>query len=710
LLVKELKRGVVYLVAVLSLGTLVLAYQLRVPLNVDVGSAGDQHFLSGFHDPERSDGLSYRWSSGLSTIRLRGVATWTPVELTLRLNGSRLDELPSPSVVVVASGREVGPLQTTDQFETYRLRLPPDVVGIRGDLVIQIHCDGFVPLQITGTDDQRELGVLVDSVAARPIRGATRPVVPPLRQCLSLVLAIVGAYLWTRQLGLSTRHSLIAAGLCLLAVATLVVRCPLQLGLCDRWPVPLLAAAIVATILYRSVRSRWTWEQQVSGEASADLRLLLVCALAIAAVLYAWNALWQPLTEDRATDFFINYAATTVLAGGGDIYDPAALNEACLRWDQPVTTFECGSLFATYITPFFHAVILLPLVPLGHEKARLGFLALSNLLLFSSLALVLRASERALRKVPWVLLTVLVVLLFRPVYSSMELGQVDFVILFLISLAYWAHLTDRKLIVGPALALAAMIKLSPAALLVYFLWKREFAIVASAAITGIVCTTISLVVAGTQPVLRFATEIAPALLKGTAFFQNQSLNGFFSRLLVDPALHYSLGEFTPPPAVRVLTLLSSVAVLLAVAYLTRPRRSPLGIRFPYEFALALGSLLLVSSISWDHYYVWLLPGFWVLLGPSLREHLSKTRYRTLMACYCGAYLLMIIPTHWYGMALHEYSGTRTLQTALTLLGSLKVYGLMLFSSCLALLLLGLDPNQSLGRRAIADANVSRVSP
>jgi hypothetical protein len=255
-----------------------------------------------------------------------------------------------------------------------------------------------------------------------------------------------------------------------------------------------------------------------------------------------------------------------------------------------------------------------------------------------------------------------------------------------------------------------MIKLSPAILLLYFLWKREFTIVASAAVTGVVCVLVSVVAGGTPAVLQFATEILPALLKGTAFFQNQSLNGFFSRLLVDPTLYYSLQEFPSLPAVRVLTLASSLAVLGAVGYLTKPRWGPSGLRFPYELALVLTSLLLVSSISWDHYTIWLLPAFVVLLAPSLSEHLSRTRYWTVVACAGCAYLLMIVPTGWYGMLLHGYSGNQALQTLLTLLTSLRFYAILLLSFSLALLLLGLDSCQGLELPVEVEAEGRRASP
>jgi hypothetical protein len=694
MLVRELKRRTVYILLIGSLGALAAAYQIRPPMHIDVGSQGDEPHLIGFHDPEQADGVSYRWSSGHSTIRFRSIASWTPVQLTIRLNGCRPVGLMSPRVVVVANGHEVGPLPATHHFETYALRLAPDVMGLWGDLTIDIHCDEFVPAQATGINDQRKLGVLVDSVSLEPIRGPISLVAPPFRQCLILLLVVFAAYLWARQLALSAALSLLAAALSLLAVTTLVVTWPMGLGLYEWWPLALVVAANVGTTLFRAARARLSGRRHVPAEVVSDVQLLLVSAVVVAAAPYAWKGFWQPLTEDRATDFFINYAAATVLAEGGDIYDVAALREASAQQHQPHTAFDFGSLFATYIAPPFHALTLLPLVPLGYDKARLVFLALSNLLLFASLVLVLRASNRAFHRPPWLLLTFLVVFAFHPIYISFALGQVDFVILFLISLSYWAYLTGRKLVAGPALAVAAMIKLGPALLLLYFLWKRESAVVVSAAITGAVCVIISVVAAGPRVALHFVTDILPALLKGTAFFQNQSLNGFFSRLLVDPTLYYSLQEFPSLPAAQILALVSSLALIGLVAYFTRPRSAPPSLGFPYEVALVLGTLILVSSISWDHYMVWLLPGFVLLLHPHPSLPLGRARYWAVMGLTWCAYLLIIVPTSWYGMSLHDCSGTHAAwQTPLCLLMSMKVYGVLLLCSSLALLLAVINSHQ-----------------
>jgi alpha-1,2-mannosyltransferase len=254
-----------------------------------------------------------------------------------------------------------------------------------------------------------------------------------------------------------------------------------------------------------------------------------------------------------------------------------------------------------------------------------------------------------------------------------------------------------------------MIKLSPVLIVLYFLWKRELALVLSAAVTSIVCVMISIVAAGPQATVYFATEILPALLKGTPFFQNQSINGFISRLMADPALYYSLQEFPSPAAARLLTVASCVAVLGAVAHLTRPRLGPLGLRLPYEFSLVLCTILLVSSVSWDHNTVWLLPAFVVLLTQSSSVRLSRNRYWTVAACAGFAYVLMIVPTGWYGMLLHGYSGNQALQALLTLLTSLKLYAILLLSLSLALLLLGLDSSPAIGVPIRAEADARTVS-
>jgi hypothetical protein len=178
------------------------------------------------------------------------------------------------------------------------------------------------------------------------------------------------------------------------------------------------------------------------------------------------------------------------------------------------------------------------------------------------------------------------------------------------------------------------------------------------------------------------------LLKGTAFFHNQSLNGFFSRLFVHPGLYYSLQEFPSVPQARALSLLGSVTLIGVGAYLTRHLVRKDSIRFDLEFSTALATALLISSVSWHHYLTWLLPVFVVLLNPTLQKTVASRQYLAAMLCAWLGYVLMAIPLEIYGMTLFSHAGTLSAPPGLVLLLSLGVYGALLLYSSLAILLSG----------------------
>jgi hypothetical protein len=106
--------------------------------------------------------------------------------------------------------------------------------------------------------------------------------------------------------------------------------------------------------------------------------------------------------------------------------------------------------------------------------------------------------------------------------------------------------------------------------------------------------------------------------------------------------------------------------------------------------------------------VWLLPGFVVLLRAHSSLPLGRAKYWAAMGLAWCAYLLIIIPTSWYGMSLHDCSGMHAWQTPLCLLMSMKVYGVLLFCSSLALLLTVINSSQLLRGAAGQEAKGHRV--
>jgi alpha-1,2-mannosyltransferase len=685
----------VYGLSMLALLLLSLCYQVKLPITVDLGKPGDHIYLRNFHDPESVDSIDYRWSSGRSQVVLRGVGRPASALLRLLLNGARPVGLPFPLVTVAINGHEVASFVVTDEFGTYQLLIDELVLGFSGDLQIEIISDVFVPAEEIGGGDLRSLGILVDSVSVEFDPALLPFVIPPPRQLFCLVLAVAGTVLLVRQLALGKVAQTAAAGLLLLILLVLVVRHRPLLGQYSASLLALVAAANVAAVLGRLLRSLLGGESARLKAATADLELVLLVGIAVALFHYGRLAVADQVVQDRATDFFINYTAASVLSQGGNIYDAVSLREASQAMKAPLISFDFGSLCCTYVTPPFHAVLLLPLVPLGYDKARVVLLFVNNLLLFSSLAVIVLPSGANLLRLPQILLAVLLVVTFEPVYVSLQLGQVDFLLLFLITMCFWAHKTGRDVAAGIFLGLGAAIKLTPAILMLYFLWKRQFRVLVPAVVVVLVSGIVSWVVVGQEAFFSFWTCVLPALLKGSAFFQNQSLSGFFSRLFVDPSFYYSLGEFPSLAQPRMLSAAASIAVLAIGAFVTREEVSRNSVRFNMEFSLAIVTMLLVSSIAWEHYFVWLLLPFLVLLTPDLKSYFTPGQHLSILVTAFLAFLVISVPSDWYGLTLHSRAVALPLRAVFILLISLQLYAALLLYSVFAYISLKL---QSQGRR------------
>ena len=101
--------------------------------------------------------------------------------------------------------------------------------------------------------------------------------------------------------------------------------------------------------------------------------------------------------------------------------------------------------------------------------------------------------------------------------------------------------------------------------------------------------------------LVFFTQVAPALAHGTAVYANQSLNGFLTRVLA--ANPYTKPWITISWAPVLLAL---VGLALVAYWLVATRQDDRAVR-AWAF---LPLLPLLSSVTWPHHLVILLPVLW----------------------------------------------------------------------------------------------------
>lgn len=190
------------LAAAIVLTQLVVAALLLAALThpatppLDVGSAGDERFLSNFYRVETDGGLSYRWSGPDARIVLHGT-TGMPHELRLRMFVPPPPaRAPNDRVQLARDGVVLADWTPATGWRTYHIVLPAGATTGRRLEAAPLAL--VTPLHRPGPGDQRDLGVALDWLQAQPLDGHVPPADPSVLRALLLAcsFALVTLLAW----------------------------------------------------------------------------------------------------------------------------------------------------------------------------------------------------------------------------------------------------------------------------------------------------------------------------------------------------------------------------------------------------------------------------------------------------------------------------------------------------------------------------------
>ncbi|HZE88121.1 MAG TPA: glycosyltransferase family 87 protein, partial [Verrucomicrobiae bacterium] len=359
------------------------------------------------------------------------------------------------------------------------------------------------------------------------------------------------------------------------------------------------------------------FEALASPASAADL--LAVVLLVFLPVNFLYGAVLTHLRPPDKNDFTSYYVAARVVESGraNDLYYPepkgSLLAQASIEHPWIDVARSAGIDNPNYyLYPPLFAVAFVPLATLPYGVAFGAWLLLN--VGFLAGALVLCLPPRGLRTLPGFAAALLVALTFYPVWHHLKIGQSSLLVLLLLAACLALLRRGREGAAGIALSGAILLKLTPV-IFIPFLWmrgRRRAAIVSAAGVAAL--TALSLAVTGWPAQITYVTRMVPLLSAGTAFYPNQSLNGFVTRLLgagdlMKADLSTGLGAARAASG-------AAAAVLLALSFLAiHRRRREAGARGDEDgFALLTVASLLASPISWEHHYVCLLLPAWILIG------------------------------------------------------------------------------------------------
>ncbi|MFC7340057.1 glycosyltransferase 87 family protein [Saccharopolyspora griseoalba] len=294
------------------------------------------------------------------------------------------------------------------------------------------------------------------------------------------------------------------------------------------------------------------------------------------------------LDPSWAIDYQVyRWAVHTWLAGGDIVnYAPTVSIGRPLPWVYP---------------PF----ALLPLLPFALLPFTVGLVAL-YLVDFAAMGAAMYVVIRRLwpaagrRGAVAVAMALLPFTLFlEPVYSSFGLGQVNIALMGLVIVDCLARAPRWPR--GALIGIAAAIKLTPAAFLLFFLVRKDFRASAVAVATAVLGTLAGFAL-NLQASMDYWFNQGPAQgVSGSAFHTNQAVLGELTRLGLPSAAKYAVW----------FALAGALTAVVALA--VRRVEPALGV-------MATGLLsLLISPTSWSDHWVWCVPGLVVLLGHAVRR-------------------------------------------------------------------------------------------
>ena len=148
----------------------VLPEHLAVPplAEVDVGGSDDFQ-VSGFFEKEGGGEHSYRWTGRCASVYLPGATPGAELTLTAGV-GTRPASSPA-TVKATLSGTPLGGFTVGPGWSEYRLRLPQPLPP--GPPVLRLDVPDWRPANVLqGSDDMRNLGVMIDRIGLQPPGGS----------------------------------------------------------------------------------------------------------------------------------------------------------------------------------------------------------------------------------------------------------------------------------------------------------------------------------------------------------------------------------------------------------------------------------------------------------------------------------------------------------------------------------------------------------
>jgi hypothetical protein len=338
---------------------------------------------------------------------------------------------------------------------------------------------------------------------------------------------------------------------------------------------------------------------ELFGPWTRRRRLTWVVLAVAACLIFGWKfveSLRPPSTI--LLDFFQEYASARNYREGLPIYTEQTLTVPRylgfeVRADDPYKFLRFNA------HPPASVLLALPFTGLGYSDAFLAW----NLLTLAAMAasLWLAARQLNVRVSPWSCLPLLVLLLAsNALRQQFNQGQLNAILLLLITGAWAADRSGKPWLSGALLGTATAVKLFPGFLFLYPVCRGQWRPVAGGALAFCAVIGLTIAVFGPETYLDYYRSVLPHLGIYRDVWLNSSLSGYWHKLF-DSRSGHTIPLWHAPALAQFATAASCATVVTVVALCTaraRTRRQK-----DLAFGLTLNGMLLVSPITWDHYFL-----------------------------------------------------------------------------------------------------------
>ncbi|MBE1579829.1 glycosyltransferase 87 family protein [Amycolatopsis roodepoortensis] len=376
---------------------------------------------------------------------------------------------------------------------------------------------------------------------------------------------------------------------------------------------------------------------------------------AFAALVLACAVAWAT-TGASHSDLEIYRFGVDTLWNGGDLYGALPLSDAGIP--------------LLFIYPPFAALVLTPLALVPWNGAVLLLFALSLAALgitFYGITRTLWPSGDRRKALLVASLAITPALFLEPVRQTLGFGQINLVLMGLVAADC---LLARGRYRGIGVGLAAAIKLTPMAFLLFFLVRKDFRGALTAMGTFVAASAVAFAVAPEASARYWFGGFAGASgISGTSFHTNQTLQAVLARFGVESA------------AKPLWIVLTGVLLVLVAVTMYRSAAVP---------ALLLNATfaLLVSPTSWSHHWVWIAPALFTTAAYVALRHRAML---WLAVTGAGATIFVAAPFRYF--PAFDRPG-QTWTTAQQWLGNCYVVAGLLFLVVAAVLALRKGPRCS----------------